>query len=330
MNTPVRLIAGLALATCFIFGQLGASAFGASNGCPPRPASSFLVNVKERGARGDGQTDDTNAIQSTIDEVAKKGGTVLVPNGTYMVSAVGETRLSLKSNVTLRLANDAALKAIPNDSEHYSVLRIANVSSVAVIGGTLEGERDQHSGKTGEWGMGIWIGEGAEHVTISGITAAKMWGDGFYIKDANDVRLCSVTADKNRRQGLSIIQVNGLEVRNSTFKNTHGTRPSAGIDIEPDNDEQHVANVRIHDSQFLDNAGPGIAVVAKKSLVSNIVITRNRFFGNHHPLLVKGACGRENAAYETEQLGGGGFAYTDVTELVIVKNKCLHSRGHRQ
>jgi polygalacturonase len=93
MNTPIRLIAGLAVATCFFFGQSGASS-GASRGCAPPPTSSFLVSVKDRGARGDGQTDDTNAIQSTIDEVAKKGGTVLVPNGTYMVSAVGDARLS--------------------------------------------------------------------------------------------------------------------------------------------------------------------------------------------------------------------------------------------
>jgi hypothetical protein len=210
------------------------------------------------------------------------------------------------------------------------VLQIANVSNVAVIGGTLEGDRNQHSGKDGEWGMGIWIGEGAEHVTISGVAALKMWGDGFYIKGANDVRLCSVVAENNRRQGLSMIQVNRLEIRNSIFKNTHGTRPSAGIDIEPDNDEQRVANVRIHDSKFFDNAGAGIAVVAKKSLVSNIEITRNQFFGNLHSLIVKGACGRENAAYDTEQLGGGGLAYIDVTELVIAKNKCLRPRGHRQ
>jgi polygalacturonase len=304
-------------------------ALSATLGCSTRSASP-IVNVRDKGATGDGQTDDTNAIQVAIDVVAEKGGTVLVPNGTYMVSAVGDNRLSLKSNVTLRLTNGAVIEAIPNGSEKYSVLRISNASNVAVIGGTLEGERDQHSGTTGEWGMGIWIGEGAEHVTISGVTAANMWGDGFYIQDANDVKLCSVTADNNRRQGLSIIQVNGLEIKNSTFKNTHGTRPSIGIDIEPDNDEQHVANVRIHDSQFLDNAGAGISVVAKKSLVSNIEITRNKFFGNHHPLTVKGACGRENAAYDTEQLGGGGFAYIDVTELVIAKNKCLRPRGHRQ
>ena len=169
-----------------------------------------------------------------------------------------------------------------------------------------------------------------KRLTISGVTAAKMWGDGFYIQGANDVKLCYVNADNNRRQGLSIIQVNGLEIKSSIFQNTHGTRPSAGIDIEPDNDEQHVAAVRIRDSQFLNNAGPGIVVVGKKSVVSNIEITRNKFFGNLHPLTVKGACGRENATYDTEQLGGGSFAYVDVTELVIAKNKCLRPRGHRQ
>ena len=328
MKIPITWIsAGLALATYLDFGQMPASS-GAARGCAPRPASSVLVNVKDRGARGDGQTDDTGVIQAAIDEVAEKGGTVLVSAGTYMVSAVGDNRLSLKSNVTLKLMNDTALKAISNGSEHYSVLQISNVSNVAVVGGTLEGDRNQHSGTAGEWGMGIWIGGGAEHVTISGVTVAKMWGDGFYIQGAKDVKFCSVTAENNRRQGLSIIEANGIDIKNSIFKNTHGTRPSAGIDIEPDTDEQHVANVRIHDSQFLDNAGPGVAVVAKKSLVSNIKITRNQFFGNHHPLIIKGACGRENAAYDTEQLGS--FAYTDFTELVIAKNECLRSPGHRQ
>ena len=50
----------------------------------------------QRGARGNAQTDDTAAIQGAIDQAAGKRGTVLVPAGTYMVSAVGENRLTLK------------------------------------------------------------------------------------------------------------------------------------------------------------------------------------------------------------------------------------------
>src|SRR6516225_1576722 len=109
----------MSLASCFVFGQPAAS-FGASMGCAPRPASSFIVNVSDRGARGDGQTDDTSAIQSAIDEVAKKGGTVLLPNGTYMVKGLGDARLCIESNCILKLANDPSLKAIPNGSKKYS------------------------------------------------------------------------------------------------------------------------------------------------------------------------------------------------------------------
>ena len=42
---------------------------------------------------------------------------------------------------TLKLAKDAVLKVIPNDSRKYAVLSISDVSNVTVVGGTLEGDR---------------------------------------------------------------------------------------------------------------------------------------------------------------------------------------------
>ena len=93
---------------------------------------------------------------------AGRGGTVFVPDGTYMINAVGSKQLSLKSAMTLKLSAGATLKAIPNAEKAYSVLTISAVSNVAVVGGTLLGDRDEHQGSTGEWGMGIMIMEGAE------------------------------------------------------------------------------------------------------------------------------------------------------------------------
>jgi hypothetical protein len=117
-------------------------------------------------------------------------------------------------------------------------------------------------------GQGIRIDGGAEHITISGVTAKEMWGDGFYVDGATNVKFCSVTADDNRRQGLSIIEADVLVVTNSVFKNTQGTRPSAGIDLEPnkpvDKRVQEITNVRIQNSKFLDNAGGGIQIAGKK------------------------------------------------------------------
>ena len=222
-------------------------------------------DVKAKGARGDDRTDDTAAIQAAIDEVAGTGGTVLIPDGRYLVDAVGKKRLAIRSDMTLMLANDAVLKAIPNNSGKYAVLWISGVSNVAVVGGTLEGERDEHEGKSGEWGMGIQIHRGAKHITISGVTVRKMWGDGFYVKGAKDVKFCFVTVDNNRRQGLSIVEADGVVVTNSVFKNTRGTRPGAGIDLEPNKPGQRISSVRIQNSKFLDNAGAGIQMGGRKA-----------------------------------------------------------------
>ena len=185
----------------------------APSNCDPPPAASLVVNVIDKGARGDGNTDDTAAIQAAIDEVGGTKGTVLVPDGTYMVDAASERSLKLKSDMTLRLSDGATLKAIPNAAKKYAVITISNASQVWVIGGTLEGDRDQHQGKSGEWGMGIHIGKRAEHITISGVTSKKMWGDGFYVSGADDVRFCmsvlslepigTISSSPRRPQGLS-------------------------------------------------------------------------------------------------------------------------------
>ena len=260
----------------------------ASHGCVRAPTSSLTLNIKDKGAKGDGREDDTAAIQAAIDEIAGTGGTVLVPKGTYMVDAVGKGGLTLKSNMTLKLSKGATLKAIPNSSRHYSILTIAGASNTTVVGGTLVGDRHEHAGQTGEWGMGIRIDRGASHVTISRVVSKNMWGDGFYVDDAKDVRFCSVTADNNRRQGLSIIGVDGLFVTDSVFKNTQGTRPSAGIDLEPDKTAQKIKNVRIQNSKFLDNAHVGILVTGGIAPLAKIEITNNLFSGNR-PIKIKNA-----------------------------------------
>ena len=65
-------------------------------------------DVQKYGARGDGVTDDTAAIQRAIDA----GGTVWFPAGTYLVGSI-----YLKSDGGLLLDDHAVLKAHPDPAK---------------------------------------------------------------------------------------------------------------------------------------------------------------------------------------------------------------------
>lgn len=129
-------------------------------------AGSRVYNVRAFGAKGDGATLDTHAVQTAIDRcTAEGGGTVLVPAGRFLIGAV-----ELKSNVTLHLASAAvlvgsgdgkqyhAVDAIPlrGDSTlgdgNWALLYAVNARNVTVEGnGTIDGNGAQfHSPVRGQ------------------------------------------------------------------------------------------------------------------------------------------------------------------------------------
>ncbi len=300
-----------------------------SKGCAKPPRSSRVVNVRDKGAVGDGRTNDTAAIQAAIDAVAGTGGTVLVPNGRYLVDATGKLALKVKSDMTLKLAPGATLKVIPNKAVSYSVLHLSGVSNVTIEGGTLVGDRNEHRGALGEWGMGIRIDKGSSNITVSSIKVKKMWGDAFYVSGAKNVTFCAVNAEYNRRQGLSVIAVDGMLVTNSIFKDTRGTRPSAGIDLEPNNAKDTIRNVRIENSKFIGNAGPGILVAGKKGDISKLEITNN-LFEARQPIVIENAphvsdsriCRNRQITGPGLQAPGGFEVKSEGIPVVIVQDTC--------
>jgi polygalacturonase len=70
------------------------------------------LNARSYGAKGDGRTKDTRAIQAAIDAAGKSGGIIEFPPGEYVSGT-----LHLRSRVALRLAAGAILIASPDDAD---------------------------------------------------------------------------------------------------------------------------------------------------------------------------------------------------------------------
>jgi polygalacturonase len=114
----------------------------------PAMAAGKVCDVKKFGAKGDGTTKDTAAIQKAVDVCAadKAGGTVRVEAGTYLTGPI-----LLKSNITLDLEKGSTLLGSPDRADfpmvtfarHPTVqplVSAVNAEHVAIVGGgTIDG-----------------------------------------------------------------------------------------------------------------------------------------------------------------------------------------------
>jgi polygalacturonase len=244
------------------------------------------VNVRSKGAAGDGITDDTKAFQKAIDEVvANGGGTVWVPPGDYSINA--DTSIFLKSNVIFSMADRARLIADTSSNERYAVIKATKIHNAQILGGQIVGDRDYHIGITGEHGYGISI-SGCDNVLVRNTKISNCWGDGFIVAAAGGTTSTNITAKgiwsgNNRRQAISVIEVDGLLIDSCTLYNTKGTPPQDGIDIEPDvhPTPRTAKNITITNCDIYSNKGNGIEINAVSgNIIKNITIQYNKIHGN--------------------------------------------------
>ena len=231
-----------------------------------------FYNVKAYGVRGDGTTDDTSAINAVINFASVRGGgTVYIPNGTYMIDPQYLSGGSIKCKTGVNIFMDASttLQAIPNGSNPTTIISCDTVRNVEIKGGILVGDRYTHTATSGEQGHGIMI-LSAFNVEISDQNVRDTWGDGYYIADgggmggsttSRNISFDNVHVSNARRNGLSCISWNGGSITNSVFENSNGTAPEAGIDFEANFDTQECSNIHISGVVTRDNAGNGIELI---------------------------------------------------------------------
>jgi polygalacturonase len=260
-RTMLTAAASFALAVV----ALPASATNWWNPTPTVTVGSTVLNVRNFGAMGNGVADDTAAIQAAINALPSTGGTIVVPNGTYMINALKS--INLRSNMRLSLYSGAYLQAIPNSADRYWLVKAWNVKNVEIVGGYFVGERTQHQGTTGQWGYDINI-QGSSNVYVHDTTLSNSWGDGILVGAtgwgstavlSTGVTLNRVKSNNNRRQGLTIAPATQVYVVNSSFTGSNGTAPQAGIDIEPQT-QGTTQQVRLENDTLSNNVGNGLEV----------------------------------------------------------------------
>jgi hypothetical protein len=135
---------GLASAAAFA----GAAAAQSSSGGAAALAGTRVYNIVDFGARGDGKTLDTQALQAAIDACTKdQGGTVLVPAGVFVIGTV-----EMKSNVTLHISAQGRLLGSADGKQYHAADAIP-----------LRGDSTLNDGN-----VGLIFGVNADNVTIEG------------------------------------------------------------------------------------------------------------------------------------------------------------------
>ncbi len=197
------------------------------------------LNVRDFGAHGNGQHDDTNAIQCAI-MACPKDGRVLVPEGEYRISSI-----FLKSNLTLELAKGAVLSAY-TEREKFPILP-----------GIIESYDE-----TDEYNLGSWEGNpvdcfsaivcgiNVENVVITGegmvdgnTTFDNWWKDCkirniawrprlFFINHCSNVTLQGITVQNSPSWTLHPYFSNHLRFIDVKIKNPANSHNTDGLDPE--------------------------------------------------------------------------------------------------
>lgn len=290
----------------------------------PRAAAGVVTcDARAMGAKGDGKTKDTVALQGAIDQCAKgAGGVVHLSAGTYVSGP-----LALRSHVHLLIDQGATLLGSP-DMEDYpirtdapwrkgSLIHADNVVDIAIIGaGTVDG-----NGK-------IWWDAKAQQKKGQPEAPCPLLID---LTKSKQILIEGVTIQNSPQYNIMTFLCDGLTVRNVTILNPGRGAPNTdGIDpvstshvlIEHttiDTGDDNVAiksglvergdpnvpssDIVIRDCTFRNGHGLSIGSETAGG-VRNVTVERVTFTGTRQGIRIKSARGRGNDI--------GNFTYRDI------------------
>lgn len=156
-----------------------------------------VYDIRDFGAKGDGVTLDTAALQAAIDACNNdQGGTVLVPAGTFVIGTT-----ELKSNVTLHLAAAGILLGSGHGVDYFAAAAIP-----------LHGDSTLEDGNTG-----LLFAVNAENITVEGPGMIDGRGAQFHGPKRGDPSPAGISGS-HRPYHLMFYRCKNLRVRDIFLK----------------------------------------------------------------------------------------------------------------
>ena len=156
-----------------------------------------IYDIRDFGAKGDGVTLDTKALQAAIDACNKdQGGTVLVPAGTFVIGTT-----ELKSNVTLHIAAQGVLLGSGHGVDYFAADPIP-----------LHGDSTLEDGNPG-----LLFAVNSENITVEGPGMIDGRGSQFHGPKRGDPSPAGISGS-HRPYHLMFYRCKNLRIQNIFLK----------------------------------------------------------------------------------------------------------------
>lgn len=243
------------------------------------PQESTIL-TKQFGILGDGLTDETSRLQSFFDY----GTSNYVINSNDILV---DGNISLGSNSNIVFNEGCKITRKTNSLSTYFMFLVDNKHDINIVNAHLVGDRETHTGSSGEWGHGINI-VCSSNIKIDNALIEQTWGDGIYIglyspsgnyNSVNNVTVTNSHINRCSRNGISICSGSNISVTNCLVEHTDRTWPKSGIDVElegPEGSTPSLYNVSIDNVRTLNNY-KGIQVYDGIDYVASGIIINNHY-----------------------------------------------------
>jgi len=232
------------------------------------------VNVLDYGAKGDGVTNDTAAIQAAVNS----GGAVYFPAGTYMITHVdlnsnnelfGEGFSTIIQQITGTLPRPSRAGGLPTDGMFTINYALNPTPTVNIVIRDMKMIMPPNATVTVDEGNHIICAGHCENIIIDNVFFYGWQGDailmGFQITGGAPANLtaayvsitnCRFDGINNvNRQGISLGSVINVYINANTFFQTTSAVQPGAIDLEPELVNAYALNVMISNNYFV-NIGP--------------------------------------------------------------------------